>query len=1535
MIETTQVDDSLDGIAIIGISGVFAGARDVYEFWNNLRDGVESISFFTEEEHDLPPWADRGLEWVKAKAILDEPEGFDAGFFGYTPAEAMVMDPQHRIFLERGWEVIEQAGYDSGSYAGPIGVFAGVSTNTYAMASLFANAKSGAGMFTDKDFVATRLSYKLHLRGPSVAVQSACSTSLVAVCIACQSLLNYQCDMAVAGGASIWVPTKGGYPSQPGSPLSPDGHTRAFDLEGGGFVPGSGAGAVLLKRLSEAVEDGDHIWAVVRGFAVNNDGSSKIGYTAPSIDGQAEVVAMAQELAGVDPETITYVEAHGTGTELGDPIEVAALTKAFRAGTSKNGFCALGSVKTNIGHLDSAAGIASLLKTVLALKYKKIPPSLNFKDPNPKIDFATSPFFVNTILRDWERGDTPRRAGVNSFGIGGTNAHVVLEEAPEAAPSPATDDWQLLLLSARSEQAVRAQANLLADFLEANPDANLADAAFTLQSGRKDFGHRAAAVGNDLQGAVADLRSIKPSSAAADMRDGSAEVVFMFPGQGAQYLQMGRELYDRDPEFRRTMDTCFDLLASEFNIDLRSVIYPDPGAAEQEGVEASQRLTQTSMAQPAIFCTEYALAQYWRSRKIEPAACIGHSVGEYVAACLAGVFTFEDGVRLVATRARLMNQVPEGAMLAMRLSEDEAAGWLSDDIVLAAVNGPELCVVSGPIDQVDMLQERVEAAGVPGIRLKTSHAFHSSMMDPILAEFEQYVAGVELKEPQMRYISNLTGTWIEQGQATDPAYWTQHLRRPVRFSKGIEVLLAESRAGQERVLLEVGPGRTLTGLALTHPECHPDRVVASLGHFGGSQPEPARVLRAEGQLWAAGVAVDWDHLHEGSSRRRVPLPTYPFERRRYWATDEPGDLPFLSAVAAADNGPADRFFFPSWKRRPRPVDSAESDLLGAGHPWLILLDAGGLGHKIAGLLDDAGTPFATVEAGAGFSEIDENHFTADPDSKADYGQLLTALQRTNLYPQAVVNLWPMSYDNPAPLEGIGSGRTGFYSMLYLAQAVMESGVTVPVKLAVVTDGGQLVIGDETVVPEKSLVQGPCKVIPQEMAHVDCLQLDLPLGTPAEMTEATAALLVREIAGETTDVKVSFRGGFRWVQSYEQVSLPPPGPDETRLRENGVYLVTGGLGGIGLVLAEWLVETLKAKIVLTSRTPLPARPEWSTWAAGHPDDEQTIRKIEIVERLERAGGHVLVVPADVTDKAAMEQVVEATSQAFGPINGVFHAAGIAGGGIILLKTPEMADRVMAPKVTGTRLLTEVLSGQPLDFMVLCSSMSSLAGGFAQVDYSSANAYMDAVAWKHRAEGGPFTVAINFNAWNEVGMALWTELPGAMKDLRKQYKLPDSISNAEGIDAVRRILGSTDEVQVAISLTNLPEYLKLDRSGKVEHGIDLRGLTPGARQPRPNLQVEFVEPETETEKTISAIWQEIFGFDRVGKMDDFFELGGHSLLALQLLTQLKTRLGVSLTLPTLFEHSVVGTLASIVDATVWAAIEFPGDDQAGDDREEITL
>lgn len=1534
MTDTTQVDDTLDGIAIIGISGVFAGARDVYEFWNNLRDGVESVTFFTEEEHDLPGWADRSLEWVRAKAILAEPEGFDAGFFGYTPAEAMVMDPQHRIFLERGWEVIEQAGYDAGAYEGPIGVFAGVSTNTYSMASLFANARSGGGMFTDKDFVTTRLSYKLHLRGPSVAVQSACSTSLVAVCMACQSLLNYQCDMAVAGGASVWVPTKGGYPSQPGSPLSPDGHTRAFDAKGGGFVPGSGAGAVLLKRLSEAVADGDHIWAVVKGFAVNNDGASKIGYTAPSIDGQAEVVAMAQELAGVEPESITYVEAHGTGTELGDPIEVAALTKAFRTGTSRNNFCALGSVKTNIGHLDSAAGIASLIKTVLALKHKQIPPSLNFTEPNPKIDFATSPFFVNTILRDWERGDSPLRAGVNSFGIGGTNAHVVLEEAPVATLSPTDDDWQLLPLSARSEQAVREQANLLADYLEAHPDTNLADAAFTLQTGRKNFGYRAAAVGRDIAGAVEQLRAIKPASAVADMRDDRAEVVFMFPGQGAQYLQMGRELYEQEPEFRRTMDTCFDLLGSEFNIDLRSVIYADPAAAEEEGAGASQRLTQTSMAQPAIFCLEYALAQYWRSRGIEPVACIGHSVGEFVAACLAGVFTLEDGVRLVATRARLMNRVPEGAMLAMRLSEDETAGWLAGDIVLAAVNGPELSVVSGPTDQVDALQERMEAAGVPGIRLKTSHAFHSSMMDPILVEFEQYVAGVDLKEPQMRYISNLTGTWIEPGQATDPAYWSQHLRRPVRFSKGIEVLLAEGRSGRERVLLEVGPGRTLSGLAISHPGCHPDRVVSMLGHSGGAHSERAKVLMAAGQLWAAGVALDWSHLHQGK-RLKAPLPTYPFERQRYWATDEPGDTPIIGAVARADNGPADRFFFPSWKRRPRPLDSAESVLLGADHPWLILLDEGGLGRRMAVLLEDSGTPYVTVEAGAAFSEIDTNHYVANPDSRADYGLLLASLQRNHLYPQAVVNLWPMSYDSTVPAGGIGSGRTGFYSMLYLAQAILESGVTEPVKLAVVTDGGQLVLGDETIVPEKSLVQGPCRVIPQEMPNVDCIQLDLPLGEPGELTEEIAGLLLGEIAGETSDVKVAFRGMFRWVQSYEQVSLPLPDPGRTRLRENGVYLVTGGLGGIGLVLAEWLVETLKAKIVLTARTPLPDRSEWSAWAAEHPDDEQTIRKIAIVERLEQAGGEVLVVPADVTDKAAMLEVVKATAHAFGPINGVFHAAGIAGGGIVLLKTPEMADRVLAPKVTGTKVLNEVLADQPLDFMVLCSSMSSIAGGFAQVDYSSANAYMDAVAWQHRASGGPFTVAINFNAWNEVGMALWTELPGAMKDLRKEIKLPDSISNAEGVDAVQRILGSTDESQVAISLTNLPEYLKLDRSGKIEHGIDLRGLTPGARQPRPNLQVAYEEPATDTEKSIAAMWEELFGFDRVGRLDDFFELGGHSLLALQLLTQLRARLGVSLTLPSLFQYTVVENLASVVDATLWAATELPGDEDSGDDREEITL
>jgi amino acid adenylation domain-containing protein/non-ribosomal peptide synthase protein (TIGR01720 family) len=896
-----------EGVAIVGMVGRFPGAGSIDQFWRNLVAGKETISRFAPEELEpsrLEPRDARGTpNYVRARGVLEGVDQFDAAFFGINPAEAVVMDPQQRLFLEAAWEALEVAGYNPAAFPGAIGVWAGMSNNTY-----FPECVQGrqdlidrvgtlqAMMANEKDYLATRVSYKLNLRGPSVSVYTACSTSLVAVCQAVQGLLTRQCDMALAGGISISVPQHRGYIYQEGAISSPDGHCRSFDSAAQGTVFSNGLGIVVLKRLQDALADGDTIHAVIKGAALNNDGSGKVSFTAPSVDGQAEVIAMAQGLAGFPPESISYVEAHGTATPLGDPVEIAALTKAFRGKTDARGFCALGSVKSNIGHLDAAAGVAGLVKTVLALRHRMLPPSLHFATPNPKLDLASSPFVVNATLRQWPDGPTPRRAGVSSFGVGGTNAHVVLEEAPGAAPPPSTRPEQLLIVSARSAAALDEACRRLARYLAATPDIELADVAWTLQVGRKTFPYRRAVVGASREETMAALSHRDATRPIVEHRErAETAVTFMFPGQGAQHVDMMAGLYRREPCFAAELDAAAAALVPLLGVDIRGLLFPNANVRD----EAARRLDETAITQPVLFAVEYALAQMWLSWGVTPTAMIGHSLGEYVAACLAGTLSRDQALELVAGRARLMQAQPRGAMLAVRLPGVETEALLEDGLSIAALNGPTLTVVSGPVESIESLQARLHARDVASRIVPTSHAFHSSMMDGALLPFRELVGRVRLAAPRVPWVSCVTGSWVTAEQATDPEYWVEQLRRPVRFSDGLRLLAKEPN----QVLLEVGPGHTLTTLARQQL----DRGVGPAAVTSlGAKPsaDVSSMLDALGQLWIAGARLDWAALH-GAPRRRIPLPTYPFERKRFWIDPEPPATAHDTSVATTLCSPGD------------------------------------------------------------------------------------------------------------------------------------------------------------------------------------------------------------------------------------------------------------------------------------------------------------------------------------------------------------------------------------------------------------------------------------------------------------------------------------------------------------------------------------------------------------------------------------------------------------------------------------------------------
>ena len=907
--------DALDGIAIIGMAGRFPQAPNLQRFWENLRQGIEATSFFSDEELEqagVSPDLLRHPNYVRARGVLEDADLFDAGFFGYSPREAELTDPQIRLFLECAWEAMESAGWNPDKFAGMIGVYAGMSFSSYIWQ--LAGADTGADSVSafrilmgggEKDHLATTLSYRLNLRGPSLNIQTACSTSLVAVHAAARAVMTYECDMAIAGGSTVNVPQRCGYMYEPGGIASADGHCRSFDAQASGSISGDGVGVVLLKRLEDAIAAGDTVYAVIKGSAINNDGRRKVGFTAPAVEGQAEVIALALAAAEVECESIGYIEAHGSATVMGDPIEIEALNQVYGQAGLKPSSIAVGSVKSNLGHLNAAAGVAGLIKTILAIQHGSIPASLNFRQPNPAIPFSRGPFRVNSTLSPWPESKKPRRAGVSSFGIGGTNAHVILEEAPETKPSEPAKPWQLIIISARSREALEGATDRLATHLLDHPEQNFADVAFTLQEGRKAFEHRRVAVCRDASAAASLLQSRTASqvftTVAASRR---RPVAFLLPGLGDQYLDMGRGLYESEPEFARHVDHCSELLQPLLGVDLRKTMYPDPRVRQQNEVRTEERMNfrnlvqrarednsstlqeihRTLWAQPALFVIEYALANLWMSWGIVPESMMGYSIGEYVAACLAGVISLEDSLRMLAARAQKIDALAPGAMLAIAASEAEVRPLLTPGISMAGINGKSLCVVAGTPEAVDALQQRLVHEGeLVCRRLLATHAFHSPLMAPVAEELTRLARSIRLSAPRIPYISNVTGKPITDAEATDATYWARHLTQPVQFAAGLQHMCSPTAP----VFLEVGPGQMLTSLAEQYLAARgmADRVaLASLPHASDAHPDRAFILGTLGNLWLAGIEPDWAGVHRGERRSRVLLPTYPFERQRYWVT---------------------------------------------------------------------------------------------------------------------------------------------------------------------------------------------------------------------------------------------------------------------------------------------------------------------------------------------------------------------------------------------------------------------------------------------------------------------------------------------------------------------------------------------------------------------------------------------------------------------------------------------------------------------------
>jgi acyl transferase domain-containing protein/acyl carrier protein len=1558
-------------IAVIGMAGRFPGAANVAKFWENLRDGVESIADITDE--DL---ANAGYfrylaqhpNYVRRRPVLDDIRGFDAQFFGYSPREAAITDPQQRILLECVQEALESAGYGRPGERGRVGIFAGDNVSMY-MNDRFRDPEVllrvdeyEMVIGNDKDALTTVVAYRLDLTGPAVSVQTFCSTSAVAIHLACQSLRRGECDMALAGGVCVRVPDRVGYIYVEGGMLSPDGHVRTFDAKAAGGLFGDGSAVVLLKPLRQAMADRDTVLAVIRGSAMNNDGSAKFSYTAPSVVGQSAAVAAALADADVSPRDVCYVEAHGTATELGDPIEIAALTRGFRtaelarsaADLRDRQYCAVGSVKTNVGHLDRAATVAGFIKVVQALRHELIPKSLNFESPNPEIDFARSPFYVAKDPVPWPRqSGRPRVAGVNGLGMGGTNVHIVVQEAPDPLPRPqATRSWQVVPVSGRSEKAAADYCELMARHLDGDHGQHLGDIAFTMQVGRPLLAHRRVVVANSTSAAAAAFAGHATSGASLLARHDPVKgrrTAFLFAGVGEHYAGMVGDLYRSEPTFRRHLDEAQELLSRYASIDVASPLTAQRQAGARAGdlaalmgrhgeAAAAGPLSDTRLAQTGVFVAEYALARTLMDWGVTPDLVLGYSVGEYVAACLAGVLSLPDAVRLVAHRAQLIADLPPGAMLAVGRTWEELTALVPDvherGIDLSAIN-PRQIVVGGPTDAVADLAAYLRERGVVCRELDTTHAFHTRMLEPVADELTKWIADtITLNPPTMAFVSNVTGDLATAELVTDPGYWAAHMCRPVRFEDCLGTALSRTNDA----LVEIGPGKSLGAMARSHPECDRSRwplILATMPGAGEAGASGERALAtALGELWLIGVEVNWTAYHTANQEwrpGRVPLPTYPFQRQEYWFNkdtvagppiiDDSGGLSKVQLYEQYETLPLlpenQWLTMQVWRERaPRPPMS------DPGTQWMVFTDTGDADTIAAALRDAVATDerhVTFVRPGTQFTE-EPDCYRIRPGNIEDTLDLFSALKQRGVTPDRVVHLWTLTSAPPA--ETI---RNGLHTLIAVARAAHEVGFG-PWKLDVVTAGTFQVTGDEPIMPERATAHGPLTILPVEYPGASVRLIDIRHGAPPAVGE-----VVTELLTDPANQTIALRNGRRWSPDFEILEIAadgePVAEPQTPFRQGGVYLITGGLGGIGLALAERIGETYQARLVLFGRTPVPPRERWDTILADPAASEEVRRRIEGLRVLETKGIEFELVVGDVADVEAVRRAVDAARQRFGALHGVLHAAGVPAMGMMQFKTIADVERVLAPKVAGTLALAEVLRDQPLDLLVLFSSVAAWTGALGQADYSAANAFLDAFA-RSGALAQARVVSIGWGEWTWNG---WAEgLQGYEPVLREYYiyhRETFGISFDAGWRCLRQIL-ARPEPYLVVSTQDFATQFAGSRNYTIEDIQAGARLGRGEqRHPRPELSTPYLAPSNEVEAKIAEIWGEWLGIDQVGINDNFFDLGGNSLIGVSVMDAVRRELNLDhLPAHLLYQSPTVSMLAMAVTESDTEAASQDGDSEA---------